>query len=208
MDWQLPNIGKTITNNILPSILSAHTVSILRFHLVSIGRFRQCIDMLVGYFCSWFKYVGKIPFPSIRNDLYIAVVLVVFWQTDTCKRNWEIIHDQTHTLYITGVISLSASCWCYCWQGRGHNLPTTCRIAILHIKKTQTKKLPSCIPYTFQYNVSLWTKAIQTTIIRSQLLKLQNLSISLLLHTDILMFKVKVIEKPRSKFQGQLFDLF
>ena len=24
MDWQLPDIGKTITNNILPSILSAH----------------------------------------------------------------------------------------------------------------------------------------------------------------------------------------
>jgi len=46
MDWQLPDIGKTITNNILPSILSVHTVSIWRFHLVSIGSFRQCIDRL------------------------------------------------------------------------------------------------------------------------------------------------------------------
>jgi len=46
MDWQLPDIGKTITNNILPTILSAHTVSIWRFHSVSIGRFRQCIDRL------------------------------------------------------------------------------------------------------------------------------------------------------------------
>jgi len=39
MDWQLADIGKTITNNILPSILR-HT------HTVSIGRFRQCIDRL------------------------------------------------------------------------------------------------------------------------------------------------------------------
>ena len=49
MDWQLPDIGKTMTNDILPSILSMHTVSIWRFHLVSIG-FCQCIDRLVGYF--------------------------------------------------------------------------------------------------------------------------------------------------------------
>ena len=46
MDWQLPDIGKMITNNILPSILSAHMVSIWRFHSVSIGRFRHCINML------------------------------------------------------------------------------------------------------------------------------------------------------------------
>jgi len=39
MDWQLHDIGKTITNNILPSILSSHTVSIWRFHSVSIGFF-------------------------------------------------------------------------------------------------------------------------------------------------------------------------
>ena len=37
MDWQLPDIDKSITNDILPSILSAHTVSILRFYSVSIG---------------------------------------------------------------------------------------------------------------------------------------------------------------------------
>jgi len=62
MDWQLPDIGKTITNNILPSILSVHTVSIWRFHLVSIGSFRQCIDRLKSVtsvnFLTWFKYVG------------------------------------------------------------------------------------------------------------------------------------------------------
>ena len=50
MDWQLPDIVKTITNNILPSILSAHTVSIWRFHSVSIGRFRQCINRLFRLF--------------------------------------------------------------------------------------------------------------------------------------------------------------
>ena len=54
MDWQLPDIGKTITNNILPSILSAHTVNI--------GRFRQCIDRLKSvvsvHFRIWSKYVG------------------------------------------------------------------------------------------------------------------------------------------------------
>jgi len=62
MDWQLPFIGKTITNNILPIILSAHTVSIWRFQSVSIGSFRQCIDSLKSVisvnFRIWSKYVG------------------------------------------------------------------------------------------------------------------------------------------------------
>ena len=31
MDWQLPDIGKTVTNNILPSNLSAYTVRIGRY---------------------------------------------------------------------------------------------------------------------------------------------------------------------------------
>jgi len=31
MDWQLPDISKTITNNILPSSLSANTVRIGRY---------------------------------------------------------------------------------------------------------------------------------------------------------------------------------
>ena len=31
MDWQLSNIGKTITNNILPSNLSAYTLRIGRY---------------------------------------------------------------------------------------------------------------------------------------------------------------------------------
>ena len=49
MDWKLPFIGKKITNNILPSILSAHSVSNGRFHSVSIGsRFRQCIVRLLS----------------------------------------------------------------------------------------------------------------------------------------------------------------
>ena len=69
MDWQLPDIGKTKTNNILPSILE-----------IPLGKyrgFRQCINKLVGYFRIWSKYVDKIPFPWIRNDLYIVVVLAV-----------------------------------------------------------------------------------------------------------------------------------
>jgi len=36
MDWQLHNIGKTITNNILPSSLSAYAVRI--------GRYSHSID--------------------------------------------------------------------------------------------------------------------------------------------------------------------
>jgi len=77
MDWQLPDFGKT--HNILPSILSAHTVSILRLHSVSIGRLRQWIHRLNSVvsvnFRIWSKYVGWnwIPFPSIHNDLYIIV---------------------------------------------------------------------------------------------------------------------------------------
>jgi len=60
MDWLLPDIGKAITNNILPSIFSAHTVSI--------GRFCQCIDSLKSVvsvnFRICFKYVGlKDPVP-------------------------------------------------------------------------------------------------------------------------------------------------
>ena len=81
MDWQLPDIGETITNNILPSILSTHTVSMWRFNLVSIGDFHHCIYRLKSVisvnFRIWSKYVGYIPFPWIRNDLYIVVVLVV-----------------------------------------------------------------------------------------------------------------------------------
>ena len=57
MDWQLSDIGKTITNNILPRLLSAHTVSIWRFHSISIGGFRQYTDRLksvisVNFVCS------------------------------------------------------------------------------------------------------------------------------------------------------------
>ena len=58
MDWQLPDIRKTIKYNILSITLSSHTVSI--------GRFRQYIDtdrlkLVVSvnfHICS--KYVGWI----------------------------------------------------------------------------------------------------------------------------------------------------
>ena len=73
MDWQLPDIGKTIANNILPSILSTHTVSI--------ATFCKCVDRLKSFvsinFLIWSKYVGLITLASICNDLYIVVVLVV-----------------------------------------------------------------------------------------------------------------------------------
>jgi len=37
MDWQLPDTGKTITNNILPSNLSAYTVRFRRYsHFVDL----------------------------------------------------------------------------------------------------------------------------------------------------------------------------
>jgi len=50
MDWQLPDIGKTIMYNIdsLKSVVSVN-------------------------FRIWSKYVVWIPFPLIRNDLYIVV---------------------------------------------------------------------------------------------------------------------------------------
>ena len=53
---------KTITNNSLPSILSAHPVSIWRFHSVSIWGFRQYSDRLESVisvnFRIWSQYVG------------------------------------------------------------------------------------------------------------------------------------------------------
>ena len=42
MDWQLPDIGKMITSNILPSILGP----LWRFQFVSIGKSRRCINKL------------------------------------------------------------------------------------------------------------------------------------------------------------------
>jgi len=62
MDWQLPDIGKTIKNNISPNILTAHMVSIWRFHSIRIGRFCQFIDRLKSVVSVNFrirpKYVG------------------------------------------------------------------------------------------------------------------------------------------------------
>jgi len=77
MDWQLPDIGKTITNNILHSIVSAHTVSIWRFHLVSIRGFRQCIDRLKSVISVFgLNMLVRSRSPGY-TDLYIVVVLVV-----------------------------------------------------------------------------------------------------------------------------------
>ena len=87
IDWQLPGIGKTITNNILPSLLSAHTVSIWRFHLVRMGRFRQCIDRLksvvsVAGLNRW------IPLDTQWSVHSCCFSCVMFWQTDTCQ--WRV----------------------------------------------------------------------------------------------------------------------
>ena len=48
LDWQLPDIGKTIMNNILPGSLSAYTVRIGRYVILSIGvsRLFPCISVL------------------------------------------------------------------------------------------------------------------------------------------------------------------
>jgi len=60
MDLQLPNIGKTMTNNILPSILSTDTLSIW----ISLGKFREIPSMyrlksvVSVNFRIWSKYVG------------------------------------------------------------------------------------------------------------------------------------------------------
>ena len=63
MDWQLPDIGKMIMNNILPSNLSAYTV---------IGTaISFCRSAVVGY------YFRIVLFPLIRIGLYIVVVLEI-----------------------------------------------------------------------------------------------------------------------------------
>ena len=76
MNWQLRDIGKTITNNILPRILSAHTVSGDSTRLVSFFS-RQCNDKLKSVisvnFRIWSKYVGLIPFST---DSHFTVKLV------------------------------------------------------------------------------------------------------------------------------------
>ena len=72
MEWQLPDIGKTTTNNILASILSAHKVSIWRFHLVSIGIFRQCIDRL-KFFFPLISVSGLNMFVRSRSPRYAMI---------------------------------------------------------------------------------------------------------------------------------------
>jgi len=64
MDWQLPDFGKTITNNILPSSLSAYAVNMYR----DLHSF--CRSAVVGYFRA-FPYRVAL-FPWIRIGLYVV----------------------------------------------------------------------------------------------------------------------------------------
>ena len=54
MDWQLPDIGKTITNNILPSSLSTYAVRI--------GRYSHSVDLLYskGIIFNSMNHVGHV----------------------------------------------------------------------------------------------------------------------------------------------------
>jgi len=59
MDWQLPDIGKTITNNSLPSSLSAYAVRIGRYS-------HRAFPNRVALF-PWFVYSRKIRFNSMHH---------------------------------------------------------------------------------------------------------------------------------------------
>jgi len=58
MDWQLPDIGKMIMNNILPSNLSAYTVILLNSDFIlSIGSSRLLFPYLaIPIDTHWFVY--------------------------------------------------------------------------------------------------------------------------------------------------------
>jgi len=64
MAWQLPDIRKTITNNILPSSLSAYAVRIGRYSH-SVDRRQSVISVKIPYRVALF--------PWIRIGLYILV---------------------------------------------------------------------------------------------------------------------------------------
>ena len=66
MDLQLPNIGKTMTNNILPSILSTDTLSIW----ISLGKFREIPSMYRQAKVSCFRH--RWPVSSMRIVNVIA----------------------------------------------------------------------------------------------------------------------------------------
>jgi len=64
MDWQLPDIGKTITNNILPSSIGAYTYHTGDTIILSIGgsRLFPCISVSCSVILMdthWFVYSRK-----------------------------------------------------------------------------------------------------------------------------------------------------
>ena len=84
MDWQLPDIGKMITNNILPSNLSEYAVRI--------GRYSHSVDR-----GSWlFPYCFEL-FPWIRIGLYIVVVIEII-KTIIAKIRFNSMNHMGHVL--------------------------------------------------------------------------------------------------------------
>ena len=73
MDWQLPDIGQAITNNILPSNLSAYTVPIRRYGY-SVNRRFHSVDRRLSVNSVHFRIA---LFPLIRSGLYIFVVFEI-----------------------------------------------------------------------------------------------------------------------------------
>ena len=72
MDWQLPDIGKTITNNILPSSLSAYVYVSGVTVILSIGssRLNLCISVsccVIPMDTHWFVCSRKIRFNSMNH---------------------------------------------------------------------------------------------------------------------------------------------
>ena len=74
MDWQLHNIGKTITNNILPSSLTGVTV------ILSIGgsRLFPCISVschVIPMDTHWLYIVGQIKFNSMNHAGHVYTII-------------------------------------------------------------------------------------------------------------------------------------
>ena len=62
MDWQLPDIGKTITNNILPSSLSAYVSGDTVIQLIGGSRLFPCISVscrVIPMDTDWSVYSRK-----------------------------------------------------------------------------------------------------------------------------------------------------
>ena len=73
MDWQLLDIGKTTTNNNLPSNLSSYTVGMGRYSH-SVNRRFHSVDLRYSVNSVNFRIA---LFPLIRSGLYIVVVLEI-----------------------------------------------------------------------------------------------------------------------------------